>query len=152
MELLRSLGQYLESCSGLFKSTNPVEYKKAKAFYDEKIKPLSPSVKIEEGSESECFEFTRLTANVCHEPRQLCDSVDSAWVMLTAFGSWAPRSGQGNGQMDGSLHMPLVGQTVKARPDDITVVRGGIPVGVRDFMGERYQVELFLPKMGEGGQ
>ena len=90
----------------------------------------------------------RLLTNVSHEPRILCHPADSPWITITTFGAWGPRSGQRNGEKDDSLDMPLMGQTVKARPGDVTVVMSGIPVGVGDFIGERYQIELFLPKTG----
>ncbi|KUJ12548.1 uncharacterized protein LY89DRAFT_738324 [Mollisia scopiformis] len=86
---------------------------------------------------SDCFESFRLSANLSYDLEFLTTSHPSRTVSIMTFGYFT----------GGDLDLPMLNQTLPMRPGTSTILCTAFKTGSTPFVGERYQVEFFLPDL-----
>lgn len=84
----------------------------------------------------------RLTANIAHSRAPLTTSHPSPYAVIFPLGEWE----EGGAKMIIS-QMEIF--TQMGSEEDGTMLAGGQEVAVTPFVGERYQLELFVPEIPE---
>jgi hypothetical protein len=86
----------------------------------------------------------RLTANIAPSRASLKTSHPSPYAVIIALGEW--------GKAGAKMIMPQMGISTQMGSEEggLMMLKGGQEVAVTPFVGERYQLELFVPEIPGG--
>ncbi|KUJ12516.1 uncharacterized protein LY89DRAFT_722114 [Mollisia scopiformis] len=146
-QLIPALRSTVTSLSTWFCADQPDVYASAKRY----LVNLGNGSNIIPGmtgaNDMNCFLTMRLSVNTRNAPARLMTSHESPWTAVTFVGDY----------VGGKIKSPLLDDIglmgrVLGVPDDVLFVVDWIPIGQSAFTGTRYQLELFVPPVGEKGE
>ncbi|KAG9245273.1 hypothetical protein BJ878DRAFT_566843 [Calycina marina] len=161
LPLVEALRPLLEVAGRLFKSVRPYDYAFAENIFLSEIwmsnPPIHP-IPCRRPSSGDCFSSLRLSANVAlvsgplGSGTEVCETrfdgsksaVGGEWALVTWAGEGKPRL-EFPGVEVSDENGPWDYQGLRVAAEDVVVLAPGIKTGSKPFVGESYQLELFVP-------
>ena len=125
------------------KSTAPYAYDCALQLYRDQLFSENQETAVPQMTPDNCFETFRLSANMALDPAPMTTTHPSFWAVISTVGHF---EFGGLGIWDSGQWYPLrTEQAGGIRIENILTVRTSLNIMNAPFVGERYQLEFFLP-------
>jgi len=144
LQLLQSLTPILSRSAIILSSVDKNSYDGARRLYLVQVITQDPANAIPPPHMTDwnCFESMRISANLACDAAPLGPGTGSGWRR-------AQLAFAGQAQLVVNLHQPDAGSVMPCTRSSLLYVPPGIKIGTAPYVGEWYQLEFFLPVMGE---